>query len=48
MKEELNRILQHHTGQDMDRIQQDTDRDFFMTPEQAKEYGIIDEIITRK
>lgn len=48
MKEELNRILQHHTGQDMERIQQDTDRDFFMTPEQAKEYGIIDEIITRK
>jgi ATP-dependent Clp protease protease subunit len=48
MKEELNRILQYHTGQEMERIQQDTDRDFFMTPEQAKEYGIIDEIITRK
>ena len=48
MKEELNRILQKHTGQVLERIQQDTDRDFFMTPEQAKEYGIIDEIITRK
>ena len=48
MKEELNRILQHHTGQAIERIQQDTDRDYFMTPEQAKEYGIIDEIITRK
>ncbi len=48
MKEELNRILQQHTGQKMERIQQDTDRDYFMTPEQAKEYGIIDEIITRK
>lgn len=48
MKEELNRILQRHTGQDMERIQQDTDRDFFMTPEQAKEYGLIDEIIIRK
>ena len=48
MKEELNRLLQQHTGQDMERIQQDTDRDFFMTPEQAQEYGIIDEIITRK
>lgn len=48
MKEELNRILQHHTGQALERIQQDTDRDYFMTPEQAKEYGIIDEIITRK
>lgn len=48
MKAELNRILQHHTGQDLERIQQDTERDYFMTPEQAKEYGIIDEIITRK
>jgi ATP-dependent Clp protease protease subunit len=48
MKEELNRILQKHTGQDMERIQQDTDRDFFMTPEQAKEYGLIDDIIIRK
>jgi ATP-dependent Clp protease protease subunit len=48
MKEELNRILQKHTHQALDRIQQDTDRDFFMTPEQAKEYGLIDAIITRK
>jgi ATP-dependent Clp protease protease subunit len=48
MKEELNRILQKHTGQDLERIQQDTDRDFFMTPEQAKEYGLLDEIIVRK
>jgi ATP-dependent Clp protease protease subunit len=48
MKEELNRILQKHTQQALDRIQQDTDRDFFMTPEQAKEYGLIDAIITRK
>jgi ATP-dependent Clp protease protease subunit len=48
MKEELNRILQKHTQQSLERIQQDTDRDFFMTPEQAKEYGIIDEIIVRK
>jgi len=48
MKEELNIILKRHTQQDLERIQQDTDRDFFMTPEQAKEYGIIDEIITGK
>lgn len=48
MKEELNRILQKHTQQDLEQIQQDTDRDFFMTPEQAKEYGLIDEIIIRK
>ncbi|MCP4404317.1 MAG: ATP-dependent Clp endopeptidase proteolytic subunit ClpP [bacterium] len=45
MKEELNRILHKHTGQELDRIQQDTDRDYFMDPEQAKEYGLVDEII---
>jgi ATP-dependent Clp protease protease subunit len=45
MKEELNRILHTHTGQDLERIQQDTDRDYFMDPEQAKEYGLVDEII---
>src|SRR4030095_4226711 len=43
MREELNRILVHHTGQAMDKIQRDTDRDFFMTAEQAKEYRIVDE-----
>jgi ATP-dependent Clp protease protease subunit len=48
MKEEINRILQRHTQQDLERIQQDTDRDFFMTPEQAQEYGIIDDIIVRR
>jgi len=40
MREELNRILVHHTGQSMDKIQRDTDRDFFMTAEQAKERGM--------
>ena len=45
MKEELNRILHKHTGQDLERIQQDTDRDYFMSPEQAKDYGLVDEII---
>lgn len=48
MKEELNLILQKHTGQPLERIQQDTDRDFFMTPEQAKTYGLIDEIILKR
>lgn len=48
MKEELNRILVKHTSQAMERIQNDTDRDFFMTPQQAKEYGLIDEMIERK
>src|SRR5262249_36106399 len=46
MREELNRILIHHTGQSMEKIQRDTDRDFFMTAEQAREYKIVDEVIT--
>ena len=45
IRDELNRILLHHTGQSLDRISKDTDRDFFMTAEQAKEYGIVDEVI---
>jgi len=48
MREELNRILIHHTGQTMEKIQRDTDRDFFMTAEQAKEYRIVDEVISSK
>lgn len=45
MKEELNQILQIHTHQPLENIQRDTDRDFFMGAQQAKEYGLIDEII---
>ena len=48
MREELNRILMYHTGQSMEKIQRDTDRDFFMTAEQAKEYRIVDEVISSK
>jgi ATP-dependent Clp protease, protease subunit len=48
MREELNRILVHHTGQDMTKIQRDTDRDFFMTAEQARDYRIVDEVISSK
>jgi ATP-dependent Clp protease, protease subunit len=48
MREELNRILVHHTGQSLDKIQRDTDRDFFMTAEQAKDYRIVDEVITSR
>ncbi len=48
MKETLNHILAHHTGQPLDRIQTDTDRDFFMSGEEAKEYGIIDHVITNR
>src|SRR5947207_2433620 len=48
MREELNKILVHHTGQPMDKIERDTDRDFFMTAEQAKDYRIVDEVIASK
>lgn len=48
MREELDRILAYHTKQPLERIKIDTDRDFFMTGEQAKEYGILDEVITKK
>jgi ATP-dependent Clp protease, protease subunit len=48
MKETLNQILVHHTGQKLKQIQGDTDRDFFMSGEEAKEYGIIDHVITTR
>lgn len=46
MKEELNDILVKHTGQDPEKINLDTDRDFFMSGQQAKEYGIVDDVIS--
>lgn len=45
MKENLNKILADRTGQTLERIQADTERDFFMSAEEAKEYGIIDEVM---
>jgi ATP-dependent Clp protease protease subunit len=48
MREELNQILVEHTGQPLEKIKKDTDRDFYMSAEQAKEYGIVDEIIKSK
>jgi ATP-dependent Clp protease protease subunit len=48
LREELNQILMHHTGIDIDQIQRDTDRDFFMSGVQAKDYGLIDEVITAR
>jgi ATP-dependent Clp protease protease subunit len=45
MKEALNKILERHTGKDLSTIQQDTDRDFFMSGQEAKDYGIIDHVI---
>ncbi|MAG28904.1 ATP-dependent Clp endopeptidase, proteolytic subunit ClpP [bacterium] len=45
MHERLNKILANHTGQDIKKIEKDTDRDFFMSADEAKEYGIVDKII---
>ena len=48
MKETLNQILVVHTGKDLAHIQSDTDRDFFMTGQEAKEYGIVDHVIVNR
>lgn len=45
IKDKVNKILSKHTGQTLAKIEKDTDRDFFMTPEEAKKYGLIDKII---
>jgi ATP-dependent Clp protease protease subunit len=45
MRQELDRILASHTGQPLERVEKDSDRDFFMSPEEAKVYGLIDEVI---
>jgi ATP-dependent Clp protease protease subunit len=47
-RERLNLILSQHTGQPLDRIAQDTDRDNFMSAEEAKRYGLIDEVLSRR
>ncbi len=47
-REVLNNILAQHTKQPIDRISKDTDRDFYMTAEQAKEYGVVDDILTKQ
>ncbi|MFM9281076.1 ATP-dependent Clp endopeptidase proteolytic subunit ClpP [Paenibacillus jiagnxiensis] len=46
MRDKLNRILSERTGQPLDRIEKDTDRDYFMTADEAKEYGLIDQVIS--
>ena len=48
MKETLNQILVNHTGKDIAQIGKDTDRDFFMSGQEAKDYGIIDHVITNR
>jgi len=48
IREEINKILALHTGLSVDKIAKDTDRNFFMSADESKEYGIVDEIMTRK
>ena len=48
MREQLNQILAEHSGQDVEKVASDTDRDFWMIAEEAKAYGIIDDILTRR
>jgi ATP-dependent Clp protease protease subunit len=48
LKKTLDEILSRHTGQPIERISKDTDRDYFMSPHEAKDYGLIDEVIVRK
>ncbi len=48
MRDQLNGILAHHTGQPREKIEKDTDRDYFMSADESKAYGIVDEVITTK
>ena len=48
MKKRLNEIMARHTGQPFDKIQQDTERDNFMSSEAAREYGLIDTVLERR
>ena len=48
IREIINRLLADHTGQPLDRIEKDTERDFFMNAEEAKKYGIVDKVITHR
>ncbi len=47
IKDRLNQIISKHTGQSMAKVEKDTDRDFYMTSQEAKEYGLIDEIVKK-
>jgi ATP-dependent Clp protease protease subunit len=48
LRDQINEILSVHTGQPLDKIQKDTDRDYFMSAQEAKDYGLIDEVILPK
>ncbi|MFH1782148.1 MAG: ATP-dependent Clp protease proteolytic subunit, partial [Candidatus Omnitrophota bacterium] len=46
IRDKIDEILSRHTGQKLEKIKTDTDRDYFMSAEEAKEYGLIDEVLT--
>ncbi len=48
LRQRLNEILHHHTGQPMEKIQADTERDYFMSGREAKDYGLVDEVIVKR
>ncbi len=48
LRSRLNTILAHHTGQNVERVEQDTERDYFMTAEEAKNYGVIDQVLVSR
>ena len=47
LRERMNKVLAKHTGRGLDEIARDTERDYYMSGEEAKEYGLIDEVVTR-
>ena len=47
IKDDLNKLLARHTGQKIEKVEKDTDRDYFMNAEEAKKYGLIDKVITK-
>lgn len=47
-RQKLNEILVHHTGRSMDQISRDTDRDYFMSAEEARDYGMVDQVVSRR
>ena len=48
IKERLNRLMAEHSGQDYERVARDTDRDNFMTAQAAKEYGLVDAVLSKR
>ena len=48
MKRRIEEILAHHTGQPLEKVSEDVDRDYFMSAEEAMEYGVIDQVVHRR